>query len=149
MPTNPRPFWETKSLDEMTPAEWESLCDGCARCCLHKLEYEGTGEVYYTNIVCRLLDSKSCRCACYERRHLLVPGCLGLNPSKVKQLKWLPRTCAYRRLAEGSGLKWWHPLVSNDPNTVHEADISVRGKIVNEDNVHPDELCSPVVIWRF
>ena len=149
MRSTPKPFWETKSLDEMTQQEWESLCDGCARCCLHKLELEGTGEVYYTNVVCRLLDPERCCCRRYDERQRLVPDCLQLTPSKARRLKWLPRTCAYRRLAEGRELKWWHPLVSNDPETVHDADISIRGKVVNELSVHPNQLESPSVIWKF
>ena len=141
------PFWKTKSLAEMTPEEWEMLCDGCARCCLHKVEYKDTGEVYYTNVACRLLDMWSCRCTSYDKRGNLVPTCLVLNPAKAKDLQWLPDTCAYRRLALGKELEWWHHLVSGDRNTVHEADISVRGKVLPEQYVHPDELEEHVIHW--
>lgn len=134
------PFWKTKSLTEMTPEEWESLCDGCARCCLHKVEYKGSGEVHYTNVACRLLDMWSCRCTSYRERIKLVPTCLVMTAAKAADLEWLPGTCGYRRLALGKELEWWHPLVSGSPNTVHEAGISVRGKVLPEEYVHPDEL---------
>ena len=139
------PFWKIKSLQEMTLEEWELLCDGCARCCLHKVEYKDTGEVYYTNVACRLLDMWSCRCTSYDKRVNLVPTCLVLNPARAKDLQWLPATCAYRRLALGKELEWWHHLVSGDRNTVHEADISVRGKVLPEQYVHPDELGKHVI----
>ena len=141
------PFWKTKSLVEMTPEEWESLCDGCARCCLHKVEYKDTGEVYYTNVACRLLDLWSCRCTSYQNRIRQVPTCLVMTPTKAKDLQWLPGTCAYRRVALGKELDWWHPLVSGDLKTVHEAGISVRGKVLPEEYVHPDELEKHVIQW--
>ena len=126
------PYWRTKSLEEMTRAEWEALCDGCARCCLIKLEDEETGEVAYTDIACRLLDIGTCRCTRYRRRLRLVPQCVELTPEEVRKLDWLPSTCAYRLVAEGRDLAWWHPLVSGDPETVHKAGISVRGRVVPE-----------------
>ena len=125
----PAPFWRTKSLSEMNKAEWESLCDGCARCCLIKLENENTGETHYTDIACRLLDTKACRCTDYEHRRRRVRDCLCITPRRAESLAWLPPTCAYRRLAEGKALEWWHPLVSGDPETVHAAGVSVRGRI--------------------
>ena len=103
-------FWLTKSLAEMNPEEWESLCDGCGRCCLYKVRCQDTGEVYYTNVACRLLNDWQCRCTSYEQRIRLVPHCLVLTPAKAEELQWLPTTCAYRRLALGVGLEWWHPL---------------------------------------
>ena len=126
------PYWRTKSLEEMTRAEWEALCDGCARCCLIKLEDDDTGEIAYTDIACRLLDIGTCRCTRYRRRLRLVPQCVELTPQEVRKLDWLPSTCAYRLVAEGRDLAWWHPLVSGDPETVHKAGISVRGRVVPE-----------------
>lgn len=125
-------FWHTKTLAEMTPDEWESLCDGCARCCLIKLEDEDTGEIAYTDIVCDLLDQGRCVCTRYPERHELVPDCVAMTPETVPGYKWMPSTCAYRLLSEGQELAWWHPLVSGDPETVHLAGISVRGRVVAE-----------------
>ncbi|WP_237213867.1 YcgN family cysteine cluster protein [Falsiroseomonas oryziterrae] len=122
------PFWRSKTLGEMTRAEWESLCDGCARCCLHKLRDEDTNELGWTDVACRLLDTQSCRCSDYANRKARVPDCVKLTPKRVAEIDWLPPTCAYRLLAEGRDLPWWHPLVSGRPETVHEAGVSVRGK---------------------
>jgi uncharacterized protein len=133
------PFWESKRLDEMTHDEWESLCDGCGRCCLHKLRHEESGELSHTNVACRLLDLKSCRCRDYPNRRRQVPDCVSLTPKEVAAIDWLPPSCAYRRLAEGRGLAWWHPLVSGDPDTVHRAGISVRGRVVSEREAGPLE----------
>jgi uncharacterized cysteine cluster protein YcgN (CxxCxxCC family) len=126
------PFWKTKTLEEMTPVEWESLCDGCARCCLFKLEDEDTGEIAYTNVVCRLLDQPACRCTAYFTRTTLVPTCLVMTPERSRLLKWAPSTCAYRLLAEGKDLPWWHPLISGTPRSVHLAGISVRAVAIPE-----------------
>jgi len=138
-------FWETKSLAEMTPDEWDLLCDGCGRCCLLKLEYEETGRVYYTSVACRHLDIDTCRCTCYENRVTAMPECLVLTHDKIDEFHWLPSTCAYRRLAEGRGLARWHPLVSGTPATVHEADISVRDKAISEKYVSIDHLEAYIV----
>jgi len=124
-----RPFWQEKTLEEMSPREWESLCDGCARCCLVKLEDEDTGEIHGTDVGCTLLDAGTCRCRDYRNRQRQVSDCVRLTPARVRRLSWLPQSCAYRRLAEGRDLAWWHPLVSGDPNTVHAAGISVRGRV--------------------
>jgi hypothetical protein len=129
------PFWKTKSLAEMTAEEWESLCDGCGRCCLIKLEDEDTGELAYTRVACELLDIGACRCTDYGNRHERVPGCVRLTVSAVDELGWLPDTCAYRLVANGEGLAWWHPLVSNDPSTIHEAGISIRDFAISEKRV--------------
>lgn len=130
-----RPFWEVKTLAELSTAEWESLCDGCGRCCMVKLEDEDTGDVHVTRLACKLLDVKTCRCKNYENRQSLVPDCLSIDLAAVRRLKWLPPTCAYRRLDEGRGLAWWHPLVSGDPETVHKAGISVRGLARSEKGI--------------
>ncbi len=139
------PFWEVKSLSEMTSSEWESLCDGCGRCCLNKLENEETGEVFHTDVACRLLDPDTCRCASYDDRKRYVPDCQILTFRNLKKYSWLPATCAYRLLDEGDTLYWWHPLVSGDPDTVHTAGISVRGRIVSERDT--DDLENHVVSW--
>lgn len=121
-----KPFWEVKGLTEMSPEEWDRLCDGCGRCCLIKLEDEDTAEVYTTRLACSLLDVKSCRCRDYSNRHKVMHDCLTISPESLKSLDWLPSSCAYVRMADGRGLAWWHPLVSGDPDTVHQAGISVR-----------------------
>lgn len=143
-----QPFWRAKRLDDMTPAEWEALCDGCARCCLLKLEDEVTGEVAYTDIACRLLDRQSCRCTDYGRRRALVPDCVVLGPAELPRIaRWMPPTCAYRLLWEGKDLYWWHPLVSGDPETVHAAGVSVRGWTVHEGDVPEEEEQDHEIPW--
>lgn len=134
------PFWETKTLEEMSGEEWESLCDSCGRCCLHKLEDEETGEIYYTDVACRYIDAQTCRCGDYVRRRELVPNCLVLNIAEPKIIQMLPNTCAYRQCYESKPLASWHPLLSKDANTVHEAGISIQGKYVTDDQVSTDEL---------
>lgn len=142
-----KPFWETKTLAEMNSAEWESLCDGCARCCMIKLENEDDGRVYYTSLVCELLDTASCRCTRYPERSKLVPDCIEMTPDLAETLRWLPITCAYRRLAEGKRLPSWHPLISGDPESVHAAGVSVRGKVIPVTLVHEDEQTDHVIDW--
>ncbi len=123
------PFWKTKTLEQMSEVEWESLCDGCGKCCMAKLEDEDSHEIAWTSVGCRLLDAGSCRCADYPNRSTLVADCVRLTPENVPTIAWLPATCAYRLVAEGEDLRWWHPLVSGDPETVHAAGISVRGRV--------------------
>ena len=132
------PFWRRKALAEMTPEEWESLCDGCGRCCLNKLEDEDTGRVYFTDVGCRLLDGQTCRCRDYEHRMDKVADCLQLNPENVADLSWLPPTCGYRLIAQGRDLYWCHSLVSGDPESVHIAGVSVRGRVSAFEQDVPD-----------
>ena len=127
------PFWKTKSLAEMNREEWESLCDHCGKCCLHKLEDEETGEVYYCNVVCHLFDLQRCTCTEYADRAVRVPECAVLSVENIPRFGWMPKTCAYRLLSEGRPLPDWHPLVSGDPESVHLAGHSVRGRVVKED----------------
>jgi uncharacterized protein len=139
------PFWETKRLEQMTRAEWESLCDGCGRCCLHKLRHDDDGSLSFTNVACRLLDLQSCQCSDYAHRRRRVPDCVRLTPAELAEIDWLPPSCAYRRVKEGRGLAWWHPLVSGDPDTVHQAGASVRGRAISER--HAGALEDHIVAW--
>ena len=126
------PFWRTKRLDEMSAQEWESLCDGCGRCCLIRFEDEDTGEIWPTRVACKLFDGDTCRCTDYANRKRHVPDCIKLTPWNIEALTWMPHSCAYRRLHEGRDLAWWHPLVSGDPATVQAAGVSMRGQTINE-----------------
>ena len=133
------PFWKTKTLEEMSRSEWESLCDGCGRCCLHKLREADTGDLAFTNVSCFLLDLDTCRCKDYAHRLQRVPDCVSLTPAEVRAVDWLPPSCGYRRVAEGKDLAWWHPLVSGASDSVHSAGVSVRGRAVNERHAGPLE----------
>ncbi len=146
--TAAQPFWKGKSLEAFSQSEWESLCDGCGRCCLVKLEDEDTGEIHFTDLGCKLLDGKTCRCSDYRRRRQRVRDCLKLTPDSVRSLPWLPPTCGYRLIAEGRDLMWWHPLVSGSPETVHEAGSSVRGRVAAlETEVKLDDYPNYIVSW--
>jgi uncharacterized protein len=134
------PFWKTKSLEELSQPEWESLCDGCGKCCLAKLEDEDTGEIHWTSVACRLFDAATCRCSDYEHRLERVTDCVRLTPQNVRTIPWLPSTCAYRIVAAGGDLPAWHPLVSGDRESVHRTGISVRGRIsAGEADIASDE----------
>ncbi len=125
-------FWETKRLDQLDSAQWEALCDGCGKCCLHKLEDDETGRIYPTNVACKLLDRRNARCSDYAHRHKFVPDCITLTPQKVASMDWLPDTCAYVLRADGMPLPAWHHLVCGDPDAVHKAGASVRGWTISE-----------------
>ena len=140
-------WWHEKSLAELYPTEWEALCDGCAKCCLHKLEDEDNGEVFYTRVRCRHLDESNCRCSDYANRSVLVPNCISLEPGNVRELDWLPSTCAYRLRARGEPLAEWHPLVSGRADSVHRAGISIRGRSLSDEFVHPDGYEEHIVRW--
>ncbi len=142
-----RPFWKRKTLAELSREEWESLCDGCGKCCLVKLQDPDTDEIAYTDVACKLLDGTTCRCSDYPNRKKRVPDCVVLSAKLVADLSWMPSTCAYRLIREGKDLAWWHPLVSGDPDTVHQAGISVRGRVIPETMVEDAELPDHVVDW--
>jgi len=140
-------FWELP-LEALDRAEWEALCDGCGRCCLHKLEDEDTGEVIETNVACRLLDPNNARCTDYKHRAAKVSDCVKLTPRNIRRIVWLPPSCGYRLVADGKDLYWWHPLVSGDPETVHQAGVSVRGRVgATEEAVRDEELEDRIVDW--
>lgn len=146
-PKQEAPFWARKSLHQMTQAEWESLCDGCGKCCMSKLIDDDTEEIYYTTVACRLFDAAACRCTDYENRQAQVPDCVRLTPDNVLELAWLPKTCAYRLIGEGKPLHDWHPLISGDPMSVHEAGISVFGRVTafEQDMAHEGEYLDHLV----
>ncbi|PQZ74388.1 MULTISPECIES: YcgN family cysteine cluster protein [unclassified Brevundimonas] len=134
-----RPFWETTPLTEMSAAEWESLCDGCGLCCVIRFEDENTGEIVPTRVHCKLFDPDKCTCSDYANRQAHVPDCIKLTPGKIGGLRWLPPSCGYRRVHEGRGLAWWHPLISGDPETVHTAGVSIRRQTISETALATEE----------
>ena len=140
-------WYNTLSLEQLDEQQWEALCDGCAKCCLHKLEDEDSGEIFYTRIRCRYLDEATCRCSDYSRRSELVPNCIHLNRDNARDLTWLPSTCAYRLRGAGEPLPQWHPLVSGRDASVHEAGISIRGRALSDEYVHPEGYDEHVVNW--
>lgn len=156
------PFWQTKSLKEMTRPEWESLCDGCAKCCLHKLiEDDGVDEeavdtdfindneeLHYTNVACQYLNDKKCECTVYTKRTQLVPSCVQLTQDNLDQVFYMPTSCSYRRLAEGRGLPSWHPLLNKGKKSaMHKAGMSVRGKVIFDDMVTEEQYEDFIVVW--
>ena len=141
------PFWQQKTLKEMTNEEWESLCDGCGKCCLHKLLDEEDETVYYTQVACKLLDITQCRCNNYPERKKLVPQCVELSLQDVEEFHWLPKTCAYRLLFEGKPLPEWHPLITGDPNSVHTAKQSIKGRAISEHIVLQEDLEYHIINW--
>jgi len=140
-------FWRAKKLHEMSTSEFESLCDGCGKCCLHKLEDEDSGDVFYTKVACRFLDHDTCKCQVYDERQKHIPACVTLTAESVKDTYWLPETCAYRLISEGIPLFDWHPLISGDPHSVHKAGMSVAGQVLHENSVNPDDLEDHIVRW--
>ncbi len=133
-------YWLTTALDDMTDKQWESLCDGCAQCCAHKLQDEDTEEIFYTNIVCQYLDTKQCRCGVYQDRHVHVPDCIKITPSNAKTLTWIPETCAYKRLANGKSLPKWHPLETGKADSAHQANMGITDKVISEADIDMDDL---------
>jgi uncharacterized cysteine cluster protein YcgN (CxxCxxCC family) len=146
MTTQPR-FWEEKTLSEMSQDEWEQLCDGCGKCCLHKLIDDETDELYFTDLACQLLDLESCQCSDYSNRMTRVTECQTFTADNVKDMYWLPGSCAYRTLAEGRKLEKWHPLVTGDNNSVHRFKRSVKGKCVSETDIPLDDWQTHIVKW--
>ena len=141
------PWWNSTALADLSDSQWEALCDGCAKCCLHKLEDEDTQEIYYTKVRCRYLDEEHCRCSDYSRRSILVPHCIHLHSDDVPGYDWLPVTCAYRLRANNEPLPAWHPLVSGSADSVHEAGISIRGRAISDEFVHPDGYDEHIIHW--
>lgn len=140
-------FWQNKTLEQMNQQEWEALCDGCGKCCLHKLEDEESQEIAYTRVICRYFDEKSCQCQVYEQRLLLVPQCVKLKPQNLQELPWMPATCAYRLLYEGKSLPAWHPLLSGDRRAITESGNTVTGKVISEEFVHEDGYDEHIIKW--
>lgn len=140
-------FWQRFPLEALNRDEWEALCDGCGLCCLLKLEDEDSGELYFTRMACRYLEPSGCRCSVYDSRTRHVPDCVEVTPDIARSFSWLPSSCAYRRLARGQALPAWHPLLTGDPESVHRAGISVRGRVVSEELVHEDDYEEQIVHW--
>ena len=141
-------WWETVPLKDMSEDQWEALCDGCAKCCLVKLEDEDTGEIAYTRLHCKLLDAETCRCSNYENRKQFVPDCVKLTPDNLGALKWMPKTCAYRLIHEGKSLEHWHPLISGEQSSVHRQDDSIMGRTVSEDTVFEGDEFDWIFDWE-
>lgn len=143
----PEPFWQTKTLTEMSEEEWESLCDGCAQCCQLKFKVADRPEFVMTPVVCKLLDTETCRCLSYENRHNLVPDCVEISPTNVDSLYWLPDSCAYRLIAEGKSLYDWHPLIAGDSQKMRDLGVSVANRAISERDIHLDDLATQAIKW--
>lgn len=141
------PFWKTKNMAEMSPSEWESLCDNCGKCCCIRLEDDITGDIYITDVACKLFDPATCRCTDYANRSQKVPDCVTLTKDNVEQLNWMPQTCAYRLVSEGKDLPDYHHLVSGSKDTIHEVGMSVQDAVTSEIFVSEDEQITRIVIW--
>lgn len=144
---NTKPFWKNKKLGDFSEEEWEALCDGCGRCCLVKLEDYDTGVIENTDVVCEFMDQKTCRCTTYATRQVEVPTCIKVLPDNVAEIEWMPPTCAYRLIAEGRDLDWWHPLVAGEHESIVTAGISVKGRVISEAKVTDDELEDHITAW--
>ncbi|WP_307348628.1 YcgN family cysteine cluster protein [Caulobacter ginsengisoli] len=142
-----KPFWETKTLRQMTVREWESLCDGCGLCCLVRFEDEESGEIIPTRVHCQLFNPDTCQCTDYANRRATVPDCVKLSPDNIDKLHWMPPSCAYRRINEGKPLPDWHPLVTGDPESVHRAGVSIRGQTINELTLDEPEDALDFAAW--
>jgi len=140
-------WWNELPLEALDAGQWEALCDGCAKCCLHKLQHEFTDEIFYTQVRCRHLVEETCQCSDYALRSQIVPDCIKLEPGNVGDLDWLPQTCAYRLRARGEPLPEWHYLVSGSRDSVHEAGVSIRGRSLSDEFVHPDGYDEYIVTW--
>ena len=141
------PFWKTKNMAELSPSVWESLCDNCGKCCRIRLEDEVTGDIYITDVACKLFDPASCKCTDYANRSQKVPDCVTLTKDNVAQLKWMPQTCAYRLISEGKDLPDYHHLISGSRETIHEVGMSVQDAVTSEIFVTEDEQVTRIVIW--
>lgn len=141
------PFWKAKTLQEMSRDEWESLCDNCGKCCCFRLQDEDTDDVYITDVACKLFDDQSCTCTDYPNRSVKVPDCVTITPDNVHDLTWMPQTCAYRLIAQGSDLPPYHHLVTGSRTTIHETGWSVQGAVQSENDIEEDQLPYHIVIW--
>lgn len=143
----PQPFWKTKTLAEMTPAEWESLCDGCGKCCLVKLENEDTKELYFTSLSCKMLDAGTCQCSDYPNRKAKVPDCVQLTPEIVAEVDWLPASCAYLLVHQGRDLHDWHHLICGDRDEVHRRGYSAKNRVRSEEGIDDEEAMNYLIDW--
>ena len=140
-------FWETTALADMSQQQWESLCDSCGKCCLHKLEDEDSGEILYTSVICQYLQQDSCQCSVYANRQKYLPDCVVLKPDNLADLHWMPDTCAYRLLYEGKSLPAWHPLLTGNRQLMAESGNSITGKVISDEHVHEDGLEEFIIRW--